>query len=1196
MPYLAFNLNDGNEFVFDILEERLSIGREASNDIVIDNTFISSFHAEFIRQPDGGYEIVDLKSSNGTFVNGRRVERFRVKGGDRIMFGQLESRFRERAPKGLASDGGSKSVATPRGQPSREDGKKGDTESIPARDKGDPPKSTPETGKIEVTKPVVQRAPADLPRPPGGSTPPASLIPKPSAVSGPAPDPAAAKQVTELRSLETTLDLRRKELTQTQSEIAGFKSELEKLRGQVQSARAEVENAKADAGKLDAKRRELGNLESKLDSTRTLVTKAEEDLSTAQKSLQALHEEADKENKVREAAIARLAAEESAAQAKVASVNQILATAQRSEADLKSQRSAELQSLENETEVKRSVLEQILASLAKATDQARIQEAGAAKAAAELAAANGKLGPLQDQIASAEARLKEISLLKNESLKSEAELKSKRSSELQALDVQLAAKTTELAKSQAELNEVLRNLAAQQSALGKTTEEAKFHESTLARLTSDEAEAERNLAALMQQAAAAKTELERLTALQADAQKSAADRRARGSAELQHPDSQLEARRTDLTKAQSELAKVQSDLTSQGEALQKSTAEASTREATLARMIEDEAGAAQRLAGLQKQISEADAELKRLTELRADAQKSEAEQRTKRSADLQEIDKQLDERRADLAKLDTQREAKQSEIEAVNASLKKAQEQVQHAQTQIAQLGGEERAIAARVSELQGNEERLSALTQTLGEMENQRGLLDAAIGALLGRQQSHEAESSAGEHRMKELRVQLADLQQQHLSAEQHLLMLNAKKAESEAAFALQEKESLAKLADIDRQASDTRKLDEAERLEAEKRQADLDAQIAASGRQLAEVQAQVKELEDKAADLTNKLDDLASTDSRLKDSTDALKAVESHKAEVLAAVAALVKDRDERTRELLSATERGRAQSLLTQTLTQRRETLEKEVLIIEEQQAELSQAMGRLREQVRVAETELKDRESKVVFAEQRTKNLEELAATADQQFRILQNEHKKVAEELALAKSELELAVAAVVEKKKEAATAAASAEKSSQQQLTLVEKISGLEAVIATLTTTHATTQQKLSAAESDHQNLQDRLVDRQKEIASAEARVAELSLQTAGLDDRLKELAAANKQNAELSAAITAATQERDKLLSETQRLAKERAELTGCNQARSTGGEAHDHAVTGLVDQDANAQKRKQRLVEPDQQGKRHGKLDIPG
>ena len=90
MPYLAFNLNDGNEFVFDLLDERLSIGRDSKNDIVIDNSFISGFHAEFLKQPDSAYEVVDLKSSNGTFLNGKRVERSRLKGGDRVQFGQLE--------------------------------------------------------------------------------------------------------------------------------------------------------------------------------------------------------------------------------------------------------------------------------------------------------------------------------------------------------------------------------------------------------------------------------------------------------------------------------------------------------------------------------------------------------------------------------------------------------------------------------------------------------------------------------------------------------------------------------------------------------------------------------------------------------------------------------------------------------------------------------------------------------------------------------------------------------------------------------------------------------------------------------------------------------------------------------------------------------------------------------------------------
>ena len=96
MPYLAFNLNDENEFVFDILEERLSIGGDAKNDIIIAGSHIANFHAEFVRLEDGTYELQDLNSGSGTFVNGQRVERTRLKAGDQIRFGQLDSWFRER--------------------------------------------------------------------------------------------------------------------------------------------------------------------------------------------------------------------------------------------------------------------------------------------------------------------------------------------------------------------------------------------------------------------------------------------------------------------------------------------------------------------------------------------------------------------------------------------------------------------------------------------------------------------------------------------------------------------------------------------------------------------------------------------------------------------------------------------------------------------------------------------------------------------------------------------------------------------------------------------------------------------------------------------------------------------------------------------------------------------------------------------
>ena len=101
-------------------------------------------------------------------------------------------------------------------------------------------------------------------------------------------------------------------------------------------------------------------------------------------------------------------------------------------------------------------------------------------------------------------KLKETTQLQSEAQKSEAELKAKRSEELQALDTQVAARTTDLAKAQEDITQVLSSLTAQQAALGKTTEEAKSRETALAKLAADEASTAQKLAALQQQAEAAK--------------------------------------------------------------------------------------------------------------------------------------------------------------------------------------------------------------------------------------------------------------------------------------------------------------------------------------------------------------------------------------------------------------------------------------------------------------------------------------------------------------------------------------------------------------------------------------------------------------------------------------------------------------------------------------------------------------------
>jgi pSer/pThr/pTyr-binding forkhead associated (FHA) protein len=67
-----------------------TVGRATGADFIVDAPLVSRVHCRLTVAPDGTLEVRDLESTNGTFVNGERIEKARLTSGDRLGVGRIE--------------------------------------------------------------------------------------------------------------------------------------------------------------------------------------------------------------------------------------------------------------------------------------------------------------------------------------------------------------------------------------------------------------------------------------------------------------------------------------------------------------------------------------------------------------------------------------------------------------------------------------------------------------------------------------------------------------------------------------------------------------------------------------------------------------------------------------------------------------------------------------------------------------------------------------------------------------------------------------------------------------------------------------------------------------------------------------------------------------------------------------------------
>lgn len=95
MPLLRVTKGPSEGRMFEVsATQATSLGRSKANDVVLDDRAVSNHHCRIRPGAGGVFELFDLKSTNGTFVNQRRVSRHTLGPGDVIKIGETTMEFR----------------------------------------------------------------------------------------------------------------------------------------------------------------------------------------------------------------------------------------------------------------------------------------------------------------------------------------------------------------------------------------------------------------------------------------------------------------------------------------------------------------------------------------------------------------------------------------------------------------------------------------------------------------------------------------------------------------------------------------------------------------------------------------------------------------------------------------------------------------------------------------------------------------------------------------------------------------------------------------------------------------------------------------------------------------------------------------------------------------------------------------------